>query len=191
MATKGISGTAVAAVFAGGILLWSGIKGFSVSTTFRDLLAGKNPATQTPTQSVTPGGLVSSLIPGGVLGGLLGGSSGGSSPVQSVGGGVGGTAAQNKALGQRMAAAFGWTGAQWTALNNIAMAESGWRTDATNPSSGAYGIPQALPASKLATAGSNWRTSAAVQIAWMLRYIKSTYGNPVNAWNFHLAHGWY
>ena len=114
-----------------------------------------------------------------------GGASGG-----GAGNPAGTSAKSNQALGQRMAAAAGWTGAQWTALNNIVMAESDWSTTASNPS-GAYGIPQALPGSKMASAGANWRTSAATQIKWMLGYIKSTYGNPVNAWNFHLAHGWY
>jgi resuscitation-promoting factor RpfB len=187
---KGVSGTAVAAVFVGGILAWSGVKGFSVSTTLKDFIAGKNPSTQTATESVTPGGLISSLIPGGLLGKLLGGSSGGST-VSSTGGNVTGSAAQAKNLGQQMAAAVGWTGAEWTALNNIVMAESGWNVHAQNPSSGAYGIPQSLPANKLATSGSNWQNSAAVQIAWMLKYIKQTYGDPIAAWNFHLANGWY
>lgn len=119
-------------------------------------------------------------------------SSGGSG---ASGGGAGlpkgGTAQQNAALGQKMAAARGWTGAQWQALNNIAMAESGWVTNATNPSSGAYGIPQALPGSKMASAGSNWKTSAGTQIKWMLDYIASRYGTPVRAWQFHLNNGWY
>lgn len=103
----------------------------------------------------------------------------------------GGSAKTNAALGQKMAAAKGWTGAQWTALNNIAMAESGWQTNATNPSSGAYGIPQALPGSKMASAGSDWKTNAGTQIKWMLDYIASRYGTPVRAWQFHLNNGWY
>jgi resuscitation-promoting factor RpfB len=104
-----------------------------------------------------------------------------------------GSDSANQALGQQMAAAqpYGWTGAQWTALNNIVMAESGWDDTAKNPSSGAYGIPQALPGSKMASAGANWQTSAATQIKWMLLYIQQRYGNPVSAWAFHLANGWY
>lgn len=111
-------------------------------------------------------------------------------PSGGTGGGVNGTEAQNKALGQKMAAAVGWTGIQWTDLNNIVMAESGWNVHAANPS-GAYGIPQALPGSKMASAGPNWQNSAQTQIKWMLGYIRSTYGNPANAWAFHLANGWY
>lgn len=101
--------------------------------------------------------------------------------------------AANAALGERMAGAapYNWTGAQWTALNNIVMAESGWNQKAENASSGAYGIPQALPGSKMASAGPNWETSPSTQIAWMLQYIQQRYGNPVTAWQFHLAHGWY
>lgn len=114
---------------------------------------------------------------------------------QGAGGGKGptptGSGSTNKQLAQSMAASVGWTGAQWDALNNIIMAESGYDVTATNPSSGAYGIPQALPGSKMASAGSNWQTSARTQIKWMLGYIRGRYGNPVNAWNFHLANGWY
>lgn len=102
----------------------------------------------------------------------------------------GGAPAQNAKLGQEMAAQVGWTGAQWTALNNIAMAESGWSTSAANPS-GAYGIPQSLPGSKMAAAGADWQTNPRTQIKWMLGYIRSTYGTPVRAWQFHLANGWY
>ncbi len=104
---------------------------------------------------------------------------------------AGGDPAKNAALGKKMAARFGWTGEQWTALNNIAMAESGWSTTAENGSSGAYGIPQALPGSKMASAGKNWKTSAGVQIFWMLHYIRARYGTPAKAWQFHLANGWY
>lgn len=100
--------------------------------------------------------------------------------------------AANQQLGRKLAAGYGWgTGAQWDALNQIAMAESGWCQAATNPGSGAYGIPQALPGSKMATAGSDWRTNPSTQIKWMLQYIKQRYGNPVNAWNFHKANGFY
>jgi resuscitation-promoting factor RpfB len=99
----------------------------------------------------------------------------------------------NYELGMKMAAAqpYNWTGAQATALNNLWTRESGWNQTAENPTSGAYGIPQALPGSKMASAGSNWQTSAATQIAWGLEYIRSTYGTPVAAWAHELAYGWY
>lgn len=101
------------------------------------------------------------------------------------------TALQNQALGKQMAASYGWTGKQWTDLNNIVMSESGWSTSAENQASGAYGIPQALPGSKMAADGSNWKTSARTQIKWMLAYIRGRYGTPERAWQFHLANGWY
>jgi hypothetical protein len=69
--------------------------------------------------------------------------------------------------------------------------ESGWRWDATNPSSGAYGIPQALPGSKMASAGSDWLTNPDTQIRWGLGYIKGHYGTPCAAWAHEQAQGWY
>ena len=68
--------------------------------------------------------------------------------------------------------------------------ESGWRYDAEN-ASGAYGIPQALPGSKMASAGADWQTDPATQIRWGLGYIKATYGNPCSAWAFEEANGYY
>jgi len=68
--------------------------------------------------------------------------------------------------------------------------ESGWRYDAENPS-GAYGIPQALPGSKMASAGPDWQTNPATQIEWGLTYIKQLYGNPCGAWAFEEANGYY
>ena len=62
---------------------------------------------------------------------------------------------------------------------------------ASNPSTGAYGIPQALPGSKMASAGPDWQTSAATQIRWGLGYIESTYGSPCAAWSHEQADGWY
>ena len=68
--------------------------------------------------------------------------------------------------------------------------ESGWSYDAENPS-GAYGIPQALPGSKMASAGPDWQTDPATQIRWGLGYIKQIYGNPCGAWAFEEANGYY
>ena len=77
---------------------------------------------------------------------------------------------------------FGFPLSQMGPLVNLWNGESGWRANARNPSSGAYGIPQALPATKLAGAGRDWRTNAATQIRWGLGYIKQAYGTPANAW---------
>jgi hypothetical protein len=68
--------------------------------------------------------------------------------------------------------------------------ESGWRVNAANPS-GAYGIPQALPGSKMASAGPNWQTDATTQIKWGLGYIKARYNSPCDAWALWQQQGWY
>ncbi|MFG2131612.1 transglycosylase SLT domain-containing protein [Streptomyces sp. NPDC048751] len=81
--------------------------------------------------------------------------------------------------------------AQYNAFSRIVQHESGWHINATNASSGAYGLVQALPGSKMASAGSDWKTNAKTQIKWGLDYMKSRYGSPVGAWNFWQANGWY
>ena len=86
--------------------------------------------------------------------------------------------------------AYGWAN-QWNAFNSVVMRESGWNVFAQNPSSGAYGIPQALPGSKMASAGADWRTDGFTQLRWMMGYIKSVYGSPAGAWNSELTRGWY
>jgi hypothetical protein len=79
---------------------------------------------------------------------------------------------------------------QFSCLNDIWTRESDWIYDAEN-ASGAYGIPQALPGSKMASAGPDWETDPTTQIKWGLGYIQSTYGTPCDAWAFWEAHGWY
>ncbi|MGW0993536.1 phage tail tape measure protein [Streptomyces sp. NPDC002523] len=109
-----------------------------------------------------------------------------------LGGGGGGSSANQK-IGATLAAARGWTGAQWAALKSLWNGESGWNERALNKSSGAYGIAQALPASKYASAGADWKTNPATQIKWGLSYIASRYGNPVNAYSAWLSRSphWY
>jgi hypothetical protein len=80
---------------------------------------------------------------------------------------------------------------QFGCLDSIFNKESGWNPYATNPSSGAYGIPQALPGSKMASAGSDWRTNPYTQVRWGVSYIKSRYGTPCNAWAHSQQVGWY
>jgi hypothetical protein len=82
-------------------------------------------------------------------------------------------------------------GSQFSCLNALWTRESGWNPYATNPGSGAYGIPQALPGSKMASAGPDWRTNPATQIRWGLSYIDSQYGSPCGAWAHEQADGWY
>jgi hypothetical protein len=94
-------------------------------------------------------------------------------------------------IAYKMLPSFGFSpSTQYSCLNNIWTRESGWRYNAEN-ASGAYGIPQALPGSKMATAGSDWQTNPATQIKWGLGYIQGRYGTPCDAWSFWQAHGWY
>ncbi|MFJ4618305.1 transglycosylase SLT domain-containing protein [Streptomyces sp. NPDC088812] len=81
--------------------------------------------------------------------------------------------------------------AQFNAFSKIVQHESNWDVDATNASSGAYGLVQALPGSKMASAGSDWKTNAKTQIKWGLDYMNSRYGSPTGAWSFWQANGWY
>lgn len=76
-------------------------------------------------------------------------------------------------------------------LNWIINHESGWRVNATNPGSGAYGIPQSLPGNKMASAGRDWRTNPITQLKWMYSYVKGRYGNASNAKHFWQTHNWY
>jgi hypothetical protein len=94
-------------------------------------------------------------------------------------------------IAARMLRSFGWRDNQFRYLNWLWDQESGWNVYATNPSSGAYGIPQAVPAAKMASSGPDWQSDAATQIRWGLSYILGTYGSPRQAWEHELATGWY
>jgi len=80
---------------------------------------------------------------------------------------------------------------QFRFLNWLWTRESSWNKYATNPYSGAYGIPQAMPGSKMAACGSDWRTNAKTQIRWGMRYIRHIYGTPRAAWAHEVDDGWY
>lgn len=169
--TRGIG---IAAIAAGSLLAYSGIKGYSLTKTVQSLVTGKSPQGQAQVSPVgTPQGSNDSS------------SNGGQAPA-----GSGGTPSQNKKLGQEMAAAspYNWTGPQWTALNDIVEAESGWSDTVLNSQgSGAAGIAQNI---------NGWsadyqKGNARQQIAWLLNYIQQRYGNPVMAWAFHKKNGWY
>ncbi|GHG15808.1 transglycosylase SLT domain-containing protein [Streptomyces filamentosus] len=80
---------------------------------------------------------------------------------------------------------------QYASFSKIVSHESGWNHKATNSSSGAYGLVQALPASKMSSAGSDWKTNPATQIKWGLNYMNERYGSPNAAWAFWQANGWY
>jgi resuscitation-promoting factor RpfB len=161
----------------GAILLWSGIKGHKWSTVIRDVLSGQRiPSTQelaitTSSAAYGYGGANSSNITGD----------------------VGGSVTKNKTIGAALAAVRGWGPgtSNWTSLVALWTRESGWDNHARNPSSGAYGIPQALPASKMGPAANPPLSSATAQILWGLSYIAGRYGNPNNAEAHENANGWY
>jgi hypothetical protein len=143
---------------------------------------------------LTPSDMQSAQNPGGsnTSGGGGGGTSsnsatsqGSTTPVVAPNPGT----AQN--IAYNMMSSFGFSpSTQWTCLDEVWQKESGWVYDAAN-ASGAYGIPQSLPASKMASAGSDYLTNPATQIKWGLGYISSTYGTPCNAWAHEVNAGWY
>lgn len=96
-----------------------------------------------------------------------------------------------RGVAQKMVADFGWDANQFSCLDALWVGESGWDYMATNPSSGAYGIPQSLPGSKMATAGKDWETNPTTQIRWGLDYIRASYGAPCAAQSFKSGHGFY
>lgn len=160
-------GVAVAAGTTGIILVWSGVQNRSVLSVTRDLIAGHKPVPGPGTAPLSSGS--GTVTPSG--------------NVASAGRDI-----QNRNLGRLLAAPYGWaTGAEWTALDNIVMAESGWSDTITNSSSGAAGIAQ-----DISGFGPGYLAGDATsQINWLLAYIKQRYGDPVKAWQFHLANGWY
>ena len=116
------------------------------------------------------------------------------SPVSASGGDIVLLAASRtpRQIARAMLHRFHWKPVkQFRYLNWLWQRESGWNKYASNPYSGAYGIPQALPGSKMASAGPNWRANAYTQIRWGLRYIRARYGSPRRAWNHSQATGWY
>lgn len=97
--------------------------------------------------------------------------------------------AKNYASGRL--SAYGWGQDQFQCLAQLWTKESNWLTTATNPYSGAYGIAQALPAGKYASAGSDWLTNYRTQVEWGLGYIRDRYGSPCGAWNHSVRYNWY
>jgi hypothetical protein len=164
-----IDGIALGAIAAGGVLAWAGIKGYSVPHAIQSLVQGRAP-------SVKGGQITGTSGDGGGAGG---------------GGAPGGTIGPGAAAAQKWArdhlADYGWGPEQMLPLISLWSGESGWRWDASNGGSGpdsgsAYGIPQSLPGSKMASMGADWRTNPVTQMRWGLTYIKETYGSPANAW---------
>lgn len=96
-----------------------------------------------------------------------------------------------QAVAFEMLQSMGWGQDQFDCLVALWNRESGWNVYAHNASSGAYGIPQALPGEKMASAGADWATNPATQIAWGLSYIAGRYGTPCGAWEHSELNGWY
>lgn len=164
----GISGVAVGAVGIGALLAYAGIKGKSVPAELQALIQGKSPGSAAPAAAIA---------------GTAPDPAAAAAAAAGSAGGGGGPPSANQALGRLMAAAYGWgTGDEWAFLKSGWQEESGWSTTAaynkSDPYNSAYGIPQANPGTKMATAGADWKTSAATQIKWGLDYIKRTYGSP-------------
>ena len=99
--------------------------------------------------------------------------------------------ADPRGVGASMAADRGWGGSQFQCLDRLWTKESGWQWHADNPTSSAYGIPQSLPGTKMASHGADWATNPATQIAWGLDYIADVYGTPCSAWAHSQAVNWY
>jgi resuscitation-promoting factor RpfB len=161
---------------AGVVFIWSAIHGAQVSTTLRDVLAGH----ATPVPETDPG-LVS--VESAAL----------ATPETSVSAAAegGGTSrAANRANGQLQAAGRGWIGEQWTALDHLWTQESDWNNTSLNPSSGAYGIAQFLPAT-WADYGATKTSDPTLQIRYGLTYIANRYGTPAAAWAHEQSAGWY
>jgi len=173
MMAKPVDGIGLAALGLGSALMYAGVKGYSFLAVLENLVTGKPIKTNVNmVQRLTIDSPDTDPATAGI--------SGDSSP---------------KGIGQRLAAGFGWTGSEWNALETLWMKESGWRNTAKNPSSGAYGIPQALPHTKMPRAAwpedAGGSSDATTQIEWGLGYIKSRYGSPSAALSFHLRNNWY
>ncbi|MFL6022806.1 MAG: lytic transglycosylase domain-containing protein, partial [Marmoricola sp.] len=99
--------------------------------------------------------------------------------------------ADPRSIARRLMAKYKMSSADFDCVDRLWSGESGWNVHANNPSSSAYGIPQALPGSKMASAGPNWQDNAETQIRWGLGYIENRYGTACSAWSFKQGHGWY
>lgn len=165
----------------GGIFAYSAIKGRSVASATRSFITGGDPSSLVNAAPInTTPDVAGSAVTSGEL----------QLPTAT------GNPAANKSVGKMMAAQYGWgSGNEWSCLDALWTRESGWNNLADNPSSHAYGIAQALPASKYPHAGQpaslGGSSSAVSQIAWGLSYIKSRYGSPSAAWAHEQSNSWY
>jgi hypothetical protein len=203
-----INGFSLAYTAAGAVVLWSGIKGWTISATFKALLTGTTPAASTeaiPVGGTTdaPADSPDTAAPGSLLENAAN--------LAGVGTSTAPTSSDATTALQQAAAARGWgSGAEWTALQNVEMAEAGFNPEATNPSSGAYGLAQAMghgtsgtacPSTGVNEYGGYGLSTAQAQAAncgsaddqalWMVNYIADTYGDPQAAWAHEQEDHWY
>lgn len=174
-----MDGPGITAVSLGIVFIWGGVKGYSPLLAAENLIKGKN-----PNEGQNATSLVSSDPSTPNSGIALTGSSGTSASAAQ---------ATAKQLATQMGHADWTTGKQWSDWVTLWNGESGWRWNADNPSSGAYGIPQSLPGDKMASAGADWKTNPATQIKWGITYIAEVYGSPsaaLAAWQSRSPH-WY
>jgi hypothetical protein len=177
-----INGIALTAAGAGALFAYTAIRGKSITASVQALVQGKSPAALPAANQITDTtAQLASTTPGGAS--SPSSSSGGGSQVANTG--------SNESILKATAATFGWTGAEWTALYNVEMAEAGFSLTATNPSSGAYGMAQFINGpSEYAQYGGNSTTAAGQSIA-MCNYIKGRYRTPSAAWAHEQAYHWY
>lgn len=173
MSKTSIDGVGLTSTLIGGVLIYAGVRGYSALAVLQNLVVGK---------PITTGVTVTNPL-------AIEGTNIQPSNQPSSG--------SPKAIGKAMATTMGWTGNQWNALEKLWDNESNWNPKAKNPSSGAYGIPQALPHTKMPKLAwpesAGGKSDAATQIQWGLNYIKGRYGSPVAAlafWNRQSPH-WY
>jgi hypothetical protein len=192
-----VNGFSLAYTATGAVVLWSGIKGWSISETFKQLLSGKTPAASTEQITTTSAETTASGTDGIFGGGDFAAPSGS------------GSSSSGRSAMLQAAKAYGWnTGAEWTALVYVEMREAGFSATAKNASSGALGMAQALGHGTSGTAGTLGNEyggyglsdsqaklansgNAYWQAVWMCNYIKATYGDPIAAANHERSHNWY
>jgi Transglycosylase SLT domain len=154
----------------------------------REKIIVMNEAASTMTVAAKPAVVSPAMIQEAGGGSGSTGSSGGSQDTTPLAAPDPGTAQH---IAYEMMSSFGFSpSTQWQCLDEVWQKESSWDYQAEN-ASGAYGIPQSLPASKMASAGADYLTDPATQIKWGLGYISQTYGTPCNAWAHEVADGWY
>lgn len=203
MTGGGVNGLALGSVAAGGLFLYAAVQGKSILSTVQALIKGQSPSSASSANKIPLASDIANAAASAAGSVSAGGSTAaGVANASGLGTGVASTSNAQQAL-QQTAAQFGWgSGAQWQALFNLEMQEAGFNPNARNPS-GAYGLAQSLghPEFGYAEYGGYGLTraqvaaanngDAAAQALWMCRYIASTYGDPIHAWEHEKSHNWY